>query len=72
MAKRKPQTVSEQLKGAIRSDPRSVYAIAKAAGLAPIVVSRFLTGEREIKTSTMGKLCDVLNLELRPKSKQIA
>ncbi len=51
---------------AIQADNRSLYAIARAAGLRYSVVHRFAKGERTgITIGTVGKLCGVLGLELR-------
>lgn len=55
-------TLTEILQQAIRDDGRTRYAIAKAAGLTPIMVGRFESGERDITTATASKLMVALGL----------
>lgn len=58
------------LKRAIRNDPRSLYAIAKAARLHYSIPDRFMHESRlAITLPTIAALCDALDLELRPKRK---
>jgi transcriptional regulator with XRE-family HTH domain len=54
--------LSELLKHAIQSSPKSVYQICKEAGVSQIVVSRFLSGERDIRLATADRLAKVLGL----------
>lgn len=55
------------LRKAIDRDHRTLYALAKAAGLRYSVVHRFARGERVgISLVTAAKLCQTLGLELRP------
>lgn len=54
------------LRAAIVADGRTLYAIAKDAGLKQIQVARFMRGERTLGLPIAGRLCDVLELELRP------
>jgi hypothetical protein len=42
----------------------SAYQIAKAANVSQIVVSRFLSGERDIRMETADRLAEVLGLKL--------
>jgi plasmid maintenance system antidote protein VapI len=42
------------------------YALNKASGVAPIVIDRFLNGERGLTFETAGKLAAVLGLHLAP------
>lgn len=58
--------LEEALRAAIVADGRTLYAIAKDAGLKQIQVARFMRGERTIGLPIAGRLCDVLRLELRP------
>lgn len=62
--------VSERLRKAIESDPRTVNRIALDAGLSPIQVSRFLQAERTLRTPAVDRLCKALALELRPKQRK--
>ena len=57
-----PGSLSETLREAIRSSGKSVYQIAKAANVSQIVVSRFLSGERDIRMETADRLAEVLDL----------
>jgi ribosome-binding protein aMBF1 (putative translation factor) len=57
-------SLSETLKQAIRDSDQSEYQIAKAAGVSQIVISRFLSGERDIRMATADKLAGALGLKL--------
>jgi len=57
-------SLSEVLKEAIRSSNKSVYQLAQEAGLSQIVVSGFVSGERDIRMATADKLAEVLGLKL--------
>jgi ribosome-binding protein aMBF1 (putative translation factor) len=60
--------LSQALKDAIRSSDKSMYQIAQAAGVSQIVVSRFVSGERDIRMATADKLAEVLGLKVEQKS----
>jgi transcriptional regulator with XRE-family HTH domain len=60
-------TISEQLKKAAESSGLTPYKLAKDSGVALQMLTRFLSGEREIRMSTADKLCETLGLELVPK-----
>ena len=53
-----------QQRGVTRRSGKSVYQIAKAANVSQIVVSRFLSGERDIQMETADRLAVVLGLQL--------
>jgi ribosome-binding protein aMBF1 (putative translation factor) len=59
-----PGSLSEDLRLAIRNSGKSVYQIAKEANVSQIVISRFLSGERDIRMETADKLADALALKL--------
>ena len=63
-ARTSPDSLSESLKQAIRDSEHSEYQIAKAAGVSQIVISRFLSGERDIRMATADKVADALGLKL--------
>jgi len=64
------QDLIECLQRAIHDDGRTLYRLAKDADLRYSVVHRFATGERiGINLVTAAKLCHVLRLELRPKTR---
>ena len=56
--------LSQALKDALRASDKSMYQIAQDAGVSQIVVSRFLSGERDIRMATADKLAEVLGLKL--------
>jgi plasmid maintenance system antidote protein VapI len=62
--------IAKQLVNAIEKDGRTIYAIAKAAGISPIVVHRFVNGERDIRMQTAARLAETLHLELRAKQRR--
>ena len=57
-------SLSEALRQAIRETGKTVDEVANEAGVSPIVISRFLSGERDIRMATADKLADVLGLKL--------
>jgi len=59
-----PRRLSEALRAAIRKSGKTVYQIGKEADVAPIVIARFLSGERDIRMATADRLADVLGLTL--------
>ena len=56
--------ISEALRRAIQSSPKSVYQICKETGISQIVVSRFLSGERDIRLATADRLAKALGIEV--------
>lgn len=60
----------KELKQAIERDGRSLNALARDAGIAPILLSRFVRGIRGLNTATVDALCEVLGLQLTPKRRQ--
>lgn len=59
-----PNPLSEALKTAIRGSDESLYQIAKRARVSQIIISRFLSGERDIRMATADKLANALGLRL--------
>ncbi len=60
------QDLIKVLQKAIKDDGRTLYAVAKDAGLRYSVVHRFARGERVgISLVTAAKLCQTLGLELQ-------
>jgi plasmid maintenance system antidote protein VapI len=65
MARRKkPRTLSEQLRDEIGSAKVSAYELAEASGVDRSVLSRFLAGKRTITLETADRLAEVLKLKL--------
>src|SRR5437773_5512918 len=62
---REPESggISDALRTAIKASPRSVYQICKAAGISQIVVSRFLSGQRDIRLATADRLAKILGVK---------
>ena len=52
------------LKAALESSPQSIYKICQEAGISQIVVSRFLSGERDIRLATADRLARILGLSV--------
>ena len=71
MAKRKKKAKATdlvgQLKTEISNSGLTSYMIGKRSNTAPIVIDRFMSGERSLRLDTAARLCEVLGLELRPK-----
>ena len=59
-----PHSLSDALKQAIRDSDKSEYQIAQQADVSQIVISRFLSGERDIRMATADKLAGALGLNL--------
>ena len=59
-----PGPLSESLKLAVRESGKTVYQVCKEAGISQIMVSRFMSGERDIRMGTADKLANVLGLKL--------
>lgn len=69
MKRKEQQTVSNQLRKAIRDSGLTSYAIGKAAHVAPIGIDRFLAGGT-MRLVTIDRICKVLNLSLSKGSKE--
>jgi len=54
--------ISDALRAAIQASSKSVYQICKEADISPIVVSRFLSGERDIRLATADRLAKALGI----------
>jgi hypothetical protein len=51
-----PGGISDSLRTAIKESPKSVYQICQDAGISQIVISRFLSGQRDIRLATADRL----------------
>jgi transcriptional regulator with XRE-family HTH domain len=74
MAKVKVRSFSEQLRDAMASSGHTgaeLAELAELAGVDPAVISRFMAGKREIRTTTVDRIAEALGLRLvegaRPK-----
>ncbi len=63
-----PQLVAK-LRAAIVDSGLTHYRIAKDAGVTADIVSRFVSGERQLKIETAGRIAEVLGLELVARSR---
>jgi hypothetical protein len=61
-----PRTVCDQLRAAIKASGKTHYRIGKDASIKPEIVSRFVSGERDITGKTFAKLAVALRLTLVP------
>jgi transcriptional regulator with XRE-family HTH domain len=59
-----PRSLSAGLKKAMKHSRKTSYQLAREAGLSPILVSRFLSGQRDIRLATADRLAHVLGLKL--------
>jgi len=59
-----PGGISDALRLAIKQSGKSVYQICKDAGISQIVVSRFLSGERDIRLATADRLALALGMAM--------
>ncbi len=67
-ARKKKQTVTEQLRNTIEKSGLTHYRIGKMSSVPHTVLGRFISGERRyLRSDTIDRLCEALGLELRPK-----
>ncbi len=59
-----PRSLSASLKKAMKQSAMTSYQLAKEAGVSQIMVSRFLSGKRDIRLATADRLAHVLGLKL--------
>lgn len=59
-----PNSLSEALRSAIRQSPQSADEIAEKAKVSPLIISRFMSGERDIHLETADRLAGVLGVKL--------
>ena len=69
MAKRKPKTVTDQLKRAIADSGLTLYRIAKDSGVPYPVLYRFMADEQGLTMATADKLATYLGLRLTHSTK---
>ena len=63
MAKKKTQSLADRLRAAIKRDGRTAYQICKEAGIAQIMLSRFIHG-KSITVETFEKIAKAVKLDL--------
>ena len=64
MAKRKPQTVTDQLRHAIADSGVTLYRVSKDSGVSYAAIHRFMAGTHDLKLGTVDKLAAYLGLKL--------
>jgi hypothetical protein len=61
---REEATLSGQLRRAVHSSELSLSAVAAQAGITPLLLDEFLTGERTLRSDVMDRLAGVLGCQL--------
>ena len=56
--------IGDQLRAAIKASGLTHYAIGKLAEVAPSVLDRFVSGERDLKLATAARIAESLGLAL--------
>ena len=59
-----PRSLSKSLKNAMKHSSKSSYQLAREAGVSQIMISRFLSGKRDIRLATADRLAHALGLKL--------
>src|SRR5947209_6471631 len=60
--------ISDALRAAVKASPKSVYQLCKESGISQIVISRFLSGERDIRLATADRLAQALGISVAARS----
>lgn len=71
MSKRKNKaaaSIVSQLREAIVASGLTHYRLGKDSGVSVQTIGRFVSGERDLRFESAGKLAAALGLELKPKS----
>jgi transcriptional regulator with XRE-family HTH domain len=64
---REEATLSGELRRAIHGSPLSLSTVAERAGISPLALDEFLTGERTLRSDVLDRLAGVLGYVLQPK-----
>jgi len=64
---REEATLSGELRRAVHSSPLPLSAIAERAGISPLALDEFLTGERTLRSDVLDRVAGVLGYALQPK-----
>src|SRR2546427_12915672 len=64
---REEATLSGELRRAIHSSPLSLSTIAERAGISPLALDEFLTGERTLRSDVLDRLAGILGFVLQPR-----
>jgi transcriptional regulator with XRE-family HTH domain len=63
---REEATLSGELRRAIHGSPLPLAAIAERAGISPLTLDEFLTGERTLRSDVLDRLAGILGYTLQP------
>lgn len=61
-------TLSGELRRAVHTSPLSLSALAERAGISPLTLDEFLTGERTLRSDVLDRLACVLGYVLQLKA----
>ena len=64
---REEVTLSGEVRRAVHSCPLSLSTIAERAGISPLALDEFLTGERTLRSDVLDRLACILGYVLQPK-----
>jgi hypothetical protein len=64
------ESFTDQLRRAVIDSGISRYRISQESGIAESVLSRFVRGERGLKSDSIDRLMECLGLEIRPRRKR--
>ena len=62
--RKKTTTISDALRAAILDSGTTVYAVAKGSGVSQPALSRFLSGERDLRLASADRLAAYFGMEL--------
>jgi transcriptional regulator with XRE-family HTH domain len=68
MSKKKPASLSDSLRAALRESGQTLYRISKESGVPYATLHRFMAGKRAVSMEALQLLCAYLGLELSPRS----
>ena len=65
----KVKPISDVLRDAIKRSEMTVYRLAQESGVSQPVISRFVSGERDLRLETADRLALALGLRLGPEAR---
>lgn len=65
---REEVTLSGELRRAVHGSHLSLNALAERAGISPLILDEFLTGERTLRSDVLDRLASILGYVLQPKA----
>lgn len=68
-SKRKPRSVTDELRRAIAGSGVTLYQVAKDSDVEPSVIYRFMAGKQSLTLDTVDRLAAYLGLELKKKGR---